>query len=216
MASYRMSDPLISQPTTKKLYSYIVANDTGFAPNPFGKYCTLATCKPAIRSTAKIGDWVVGLSPRAKGNKLIYAMLVAETLPFAAYFHDRRFSGKIPACGPASINCQCGDNIYEPLPTGGYQQLQSRHSGPDPKKAKKHKDRDLGGKNVLIASQFYYFGSRALDLPVHLHELVVGRGHKTRFSKALILEFERFIFRQQPGRHGAPADKNQACPHRAR
>ena len=27
------------------LFSYVVARDTGFAPNPSGGYCTLANCK---------------------------------------------------------------------------------------------------------------------------------------------------------------------------
>lgn len=31
------------------LYSYVVAHDFGFAPNPFDGLCTLATCKPDIR-----------------------------------------------------------------------------------------------------------------------------------------------------------------------
>lgn len=43
-----------------KLYSYIVARDYGFAPNPFFGICTLATCKQKIRSAANVGDWVIG------------------------------------------------------------------------------------------------------------------------------------------------------------
>src|SRR5262245_31415483 len=43
-----------------RLYSYVVARDYGFAPNPFYGFCTLATCKPDIRRTADIGDWIVG------------------------------------------------------------------------------------------------------------------------------------------------------------
>ena len=35
------------------LYSYTVAADTGFAPNPFHGFCTLACCKPGIRRTAQ-------------------------------------------------------------------------------------------------------------------------------------------------------------------
>ena len=31
------------------LFSYVVATDSGFAPNPFFGLCTLACCKPAIR-----------------------------------------------------------------------------------------------------------------------------------------------------------------------
>ena len=79
-----------------KLFSYIVTHDAGFAPNPFWGYCTLACCKPKIRKTAQKGDWIVGLSPKAKGNKIIYAMQVEEILPFEKYFHDKRFADKIP------------------------------------------------------------------------------------------------------------------------
>jgi hypothetical protein len=35
-------------------------DDTGFAPNPFHDFLTLATCKPDIRKKAQIGDWVLG------------------------------------------------------------------------------------------------------------------------------------------------------------
>jgi hypothetical protein len=42
------------------LYSYVVAHDFGFAPNPFDGLCTLATCKPDIRKKAAVGDYIVG------------------------------------------------------------------------------------------------------------------------------------------------------------
>ncbi|MBC6697349.1 Nmad2 family putative nucleotide modification protein [Hymenobacter puniceus] len=42
------------------LYSYVLRFDTGDAPNPYGGVCTLAVCKPAIRRTAQIGDWILG------------------------------------------------------------------------------------------------------------------------------------------------------------
>jgi hypothetical protein len=58
----------------KKLYRYIVDHDTGFAPNPYHGYCTLATCKQTIRKTVRIGDWILGLSSKNSGNKIIYAM----------------------------------------------------------------------------------------------------------------------------------------------
>ena len=43
-----------------KLFSYILARDFGFAPNPFYSICSLATCKPIIRKKAQIGDWIIG------------------------------------------------------------------------------------------------------------------------------------------------------------
>ncbi len=76
-----------------KLYSYIVTHDTGFSPNPFWGYCTLADCKPAIRRTAEVGDWIVGLSPKPTGNRMVFAMQVDEILSYADYYHDERFTG---------------------------------------------------------------------------------------------------------------------------
>jgi len=43
------------------VFSYVVKNDGGFAPNPFHGSCTLACCKPKIRNVASAGDIVVGL-----------------------------------------------------------------------------------------------------------------------------------------------------------
>ncbi|MBL7177318.1 MAG: DUF4976 domain-containing protein [Desulfobacteraceae bacterium] len=57
-----------------KLFSYIVKPDSGFSPNPFWGYCTLACCKPTIRRTAKPGDWIVGLSSKSQGYKIVYLM----------------------------------------------------------------------------------------------------------------------------------------------
>ena len=37
-----------------KLFSYVVARDFAFAPNPFHGYCTLATCKPIIRRVTQV------------------------------------------------------------------------------------------------------------------------------------------------------------------
>ena len=41
-----------------RLFSYKMTSDTGFAPNPFGRRLTLATCKPMIRQSTHEGDWV--------------------------------------------------------------------------------------------------------------------------------------------------------------
>ena len=70
-----------------RLHSYVVARDFGFAPNPFFGFCTLATCKPKIRSVAAIGDWVIGTGSRTKqrDGHLVFAMRVSETLSFGDY-----------------------------------------------------------------------------------------------------------------------------------
>ena len=65
-----------------KLFVYVVRYDSGFAPNPFFGYCTLATCKPGIRKGAQEGDWIAGVGSKQKGQtrKLVYAMKVEEII----------------------------------------------------------------------------------------------------------------------------------------
>ena len=81
-----------------RLYSYVVARDYGFAPNPFYGVCTLATCKPMLRRKASIGDWVVGTGsdPNGLTGHLVFAMKVTETMRFDEYFSDSRFQEKKP------------------------------------------------------------------------------------------------------------------------
>jgi len=43
-----------------KLYTYCIPFDDDAAPNPYWGLCTLVICKPVIRRTANIGDWIVG------------------------------------------------------------------------------------------------------------------------------------------------------------
>ena len=183
------------------LYSYIVTHDTGFAPNPFFGYCTLACCKPGIRKHAKKGDWIVGLTPRAKGisNRIIYFMEVEESLSFDHYWRDPRFKQKRPKLD-AGMARKSGDNIYKPLPNGDYHQMPSAHSKPqfedgeDPET----KERDaFKGERVLVSRNFVYFGSKSKELPPELERLKVGRSYRCRFRPEVKEAFRRFVSRQR-------------------
>src|SRR5688500_18551346 len=79
-----------------KLFSYVVDHDLGFAPNPFGGFCTLAKCKYSsdfkwnIVELAEQGDWVAGtggadLTKSAGHGKFVYAMRVDEIVPLDEY-----------------------------------------------------------------------------------------------------------------------------------
>jgi len=186
-----------------KLYSYIVTHDTGFSPNPFWGYCTLADCKPAIRRTAEVGDWIVGLSPKSTRNRVVFAMKVNEILSYQAYYCDKRFASKVPDFKKGEIVYKCGDNIYKPLPNGDFCQLQSMHSKGLKENSEK-KGHDLDGINALISTTFHYFGSNGPELPGELSELKVGRGHKNRFSKEIIVKFLEFIALCQRGISSPP------------
>ena len=63
------------------LYAYAITRDFGFAPNPFHGNCTLATCKPRIRKSANVGDWVLGIggaSLKSVQKKCILLMKVTQ------------------------------------------------------------------------------------------------------------------------------------------
>ncbi|MBN2878495.1 MAG: hypothetical protein JXN65_02585 [Clostridia bacterium] len=187
-----------------KLFTYVVKHDSGFAPNPFGGYCTLACCKPKIRKTAgKLcasgkSVWIIGLTPANKGlgNKMIYAMKVTEALTFSEYFKDSRFEYKKPLYSPqGQIIERCGDNIYEPQ-KDDFRQLHSMHSTKTPCGHKvniENLKRDLSGEYVLISDSFIYIGEDAVELPDSLEGLKVGRGHKCNFADSLIKEVSEFL-----------------------
>lgn len=188
-----------------RLYSYIIKHDSGFAPNPFWGYCTLANCKPVIRRTANIGDWIVGLSPKSEGNKIVYAMKVKDILTFKEYFKNKNFHHKKPDFSSGLTLHKLGDNIYQPLPTGGFKQLRSMHSNLQCRKENsKNKAHDLSGKNVLISKEFVYFGRNAISIPQKLLKLKVGRAHKNNFSDQFISNFLLFIKSHKKGVRASP------------
>lgn len=145
------------------LYIYVVARDFGFAPNPFHGYCTLATCKPKIRGSAKIGDWIMGVGgSRLKATgRCIYLMKVSEVLTFNDYWSDIRFQKKKPLRN-GSLVMMVGDNIYhKEIGTDFWIQEDSHHSNPDGSPNVKNLKTDTKSINVLVSNQYYYFGNEA-------------------------------------------------------
>jgi hypothetical protein len=185
-----------------KLYSYIVTHDTGFSPNPFFGYCTLACCKPVIRRTAKQGDWVIGLTPKSDRNHIVYFMRVDEVIGLDKYWRDARFEQKKPNYEDI-FALRCGDNAYEPGPCGKFQQLRSTHSNGENENAKT-KERDLSTRKVLISDTFAYFGSKRKDLPFELQPLIVQRGHRCNFPDNVLAAFRSFTSSIPFGVYAAP------------
>lgn len=192
-----------------RIYSYIVTSDTGLAPNPFGQTCTLAVCKPQIRRSALEGDWIIGLSPKQYDYRLVYAMHVKETLTFAEYFQDNRFEWKKPDIFNSDTRKTMGDNFYQPIDNETYVQLPSAHSNPDGTENKKHKTRDLSGRFVLVAKEFYYYGSNGIELPSHLDYLQVGRGHRNQLTPREVKSCLRYVEKLIPGINGVPRNSEQ-------
>ncbi|MEM6368480.1 MAG: hypothetical protein AAF851_09270 [Myxococcota bacterium] len=149
-------------------FIYVISRDFGFAPNPFHGYCTLSACKPVIRRTAKIGDWVVGMGGsrlRAVG-RCIFCMQVDETLTFDDYWEDPRFRSKRPVRNGSDVML-VGDNIYH-SERGHWTQEDSHHSLPDGSANSRNVQRDTSADRVLVSSHFRYFGKASIEIPSSL------------------------------------------------
>jgi hypothetical protein len=162
------------------LYSYCLRYDDGAAPNPYFGVCTLVICKPAIRRSAQVGDWIVGLgSARSPigdiSGHVVYAMEVTRTMSMQEYdeFCRSRLRGKIPNWTSKDHRKRVGDCIYDysrgPRPTI----RPSVHS-------EQNQKTDLSGRKALLSEHFYYFGDRPRELPEELGAIVhQTQGHKS-------------------------------------
>ena len=152
------------------LYSYVVRYDSGFAPNPFYGYCTLATCKPTIRESAQVGDWIVGSGSadqkKKQGGKLVYAMQVTEVLSQNEYYDDSRFQRKKPTLTGSRKQAR-GDNIYY-YENNQWTQHDSFHSNPGGEQNEEHIYHDTSVNRILVSDNFIYFGSNGPLIPEEL------------------------------------------------
>jgi hypothetical protein len=156
------------------VYMYVVDRDFGFAPNPFHGYCTLATCKPGIRSGAQIGDWVIGMGgARLKATgRCIFAMRVTETLSFNNYWFSPSYRDKKPVRNGSS-RMMVGDNIYHwDAAAETWIQADSHHSNPDGTPNPHNVANDTKKDRLLLSRHFFYFGRDAPPVPVAILESI--------------------------------------------
>jgi hypothetical protein len=160
--------PFQSKSAAPRVFRYVVKHDSGFAPCFDDNVCSLACCKPNIRRSAAVGDWVLGFAPRKKGDaRLLYAMRIGEVLNFESYATDFRFGQRL-------------DNIYQPDGSGEFRRVAAHNIHLD----LRDKLTDLSGRNVLIADEWWHFGVDGLDLRIALDGAIAyrlwysGRGHK--------------------------------------
>lgn len=164
-----------------KLYSYVVDHDLGFAPNPFGGFCTLAKCKYGsakkrnIVELAEEGDWIAGTGgadqkKSAGHGKLVYAMRVDEVVPLDDYCEAHQ-----------------GDRVdAEP-------------------------EDDGADRFALLSHHFFYFGRNAIDITEIPHTYLnhpfekTGPSHRCDFSGEFIEAFAKWLKNNfKVGVHGPP------------
>lgn len=192
-----------------RLYTYVVARDFGFAPNPFHGVCTLATCKPRIRAKATVGDWVVGTGSKSLGRqgRLVFAIEVTETLSYEEYWRDPRFGVKRPNLS-GSLKQAFGDNIYHRDPgSGKWLMANSHHSLNDGRPNPQNVSHDTQSERVLVSMNFTYWGGRGAAVPARFATLVCpGQGHRSNFPQELVDGFVAWARSLERGYCGRPLE----------
>lgn len=190
-----------------RLCSYVIKHDTGLAPNPFWGYCTLALCTPnhmGIRLDS--GDWILGVSSKSSGNRLIYAMKVDEQMHMNDYFNDPRFKRKKP--NPMGTWRQrCGDNQYYLDKDKNWCAIPSVYHS-----TKSDHLKDTKYPYVFIGRTFYYFGEKANPLLKCFEPLVQNRrGVTCNHDEKLVQRFIKWLESEfATGKHGEPIDRERS------
>ena len=197
-----------------RLFSYVVARDYGFAPNPFHGVCTLATCKPKIREHASIGDYIVGTgcAGRERTGYLVYFMCVDEITTYNNYWIDPRFQSKRPNLRGSKMQA-FGDNIYHIDPiTGDWCQANSHHSLRNGRPNPINSNHDTQCSKVLIGRKFSYWGGEGPMIPTRFRDydgidVCCGRGYRNHFTDQIVQDFTEWLHDlDQCGFSGTPID----------
>jgi len=157
-----------------RLYCYIGASDKGFAPNPFHGMLTLPGCTPQRRDHPDVGDDVIGLAPKRRDWRVVYAMKITGRLTFDGYWDE--FSVKRPDMNAADKRV-VGDNIYHwDVEKNTWRQEWSQHS-------EKEIPRDTSSEYVLVSTDFVYWGGGGPGLPDFLSEERTRKAHGRGYMK---------------------------------
>jgi hypothetical protein len=176
-----------------KLYTYCIPYDDGAAPNPYWGTCTLTICKPAIRRTAQIGDWIVGTGSKNSpigdiSGKVVYAMRVSKVMTMQEYdtWAAANLPEKIPDANNSDVQRKLGDSIYD-FSTQPPTQRKSVHDSGNVKT-------DLSGKNALLSDNFFYFGDSPQQLPPNLLDIVhQTQSHRVHLNKPFVKDFIEWL-----------------------
>jgi hypothetical protein len=118
----------------------------------------------------------------------VYAMRVEEVLSLRDYDlkASSRWPHRIPDIRSGALQDRLGDCIYD-FSQGTPVQRSSVHGSGNV-------TTDLSGKNVLLSSDFYYFGNRARKLPDYLRQIChQTQGHRSNSNAPYFDQFVSWI-----------------------
>jgi hypothetical protein len=167
-----------------KLYSYVVDHDTGFAPNPDGGLCTLCLCK---------------FRKHREGKRNIVEMA-------------KEGDWVIGTGGVSKQSAGHGKLIYamrvDEKRTREEYYRRFRRTRVDSHRLRD--DFEKGEQFALISRHFYYFGSKAIDIPETFKLEKKGPGYRRDFGPEAIRRIVEWLEKTyQSGKRGEPCDPKQ-------
>lgn len=172
-----------------RIFRYILQTDTGMAPCIDSGLVSLAICKPKIRASAKIGDWVIGFYARPAPRGLVtWAGRISDQLDTGRY--ESTFRGR-------------SDAVYRQQRDGTFKRLRpDYHSGADEIR------KDLSAPSLIFdQNATWYFGDQPKVLPHELMHLAAGgQGHRVNARIEGDLQALQIWLTSigSPGVHGKP------------
>lgn len=197
---------------SSRLFVYKIIEDSGGAPCVQRGLLTLAICKPSIRRSAAVGDWIFafGSNNQAPANRLVYIARVTKKVTDGQYYELSKFTKR-------------GDCIYRRQRNG---QFVLRRD------ARFHEDCDLRdydvgespeyrNATVLVSTDFRYFGDSSIDdwkikAPA-LSRMVkqMCKGHRVNHTPQIhqdLLSMQKHLWRQHSNRVlGLPMHADPTC-----
>lgn len=175
-----------------RIWRYVLANDGGVAPCIDDGVLTLCTCKPRIRSSAQVGDWVIGFTSKRFGiGRVAWAGCVSEILSMGDY--GKKYTGR-------------RDAVYKRVGWHADGREDLRHYGGPYHNSPKAIDTDLRGRCALIFDPFWYWGGKAPAAVPEVAELAhyyVGQTTKGS-TPEVINQLRDWLSGWSPGIHGTP------------
>ncbi len=138
----------------RRIYVYKIIEDSGGAPCVTRALLTLALCKPSIRRSAAVGDWIFafGSNNEEPANRLVYIASVTQKITDGQYYELARFTNR-------------GDCIYQRLRDGKFVRRSDAmfHNDSDLRDYDVGESPDYRNAISLVSSDFRYFGDNSND-----------------------------------------------------
>lgn len=166
-----------------RFYFYKMMVDSGSGPCVTDRLLTLAICKPKIRASGRIGDWVFGFGSKTTlGSRLIYIAEITDKLNNGEYYRMKAYQHR------EDCIYQWNGERLEWKPGSRHHINGSRKDIGDP---------PWNQASVLVSEDFRYFGCEGTtdymtQYPVLARAIEkLGQGHRVNHGELVEKELDK-------------------------